>query len=275
MNHQPLFISRMLWFMIPLILLVSCGKTGNLTTPPATKSMALFVPLYGYPNLGTLGNDWQRVADASARLSVTAVINPSSGPLSPPPQAFLNGIQLLQAAGVTVLGYVDTAFTRLPRTQARVKQDIDAYKAYGVDGIFFDQVASIASTGNTAYYQSLCSYSRSITMQSVLNPGTAFPNAYLDPAAGCDAAVVYEDTEANWTGYRLSAENARLNSKQLIALVHTGVTDLLFLQASLNHAAALGIGSAMVTDRTLSSLWLKLPTYWTQEVNQIVAIRLP
>jgi len=255
--------------LLSTLWLASCGGTGSSTTPPATQRMALFLPLYGYPNLGAAGNDWQRVADASARLSVTAVINPSNGPLSPPPAAFLAGIQLLRAAGVTVLGYVDTAFAA--RTQALVKQDINAYQAYGVDGIFFDQVA----TANTAHYQSLCSYSRSITMQSVLNPGAAFPNAYLDPAVGCDAAVVYENSEANWTGYRLSAENALLNSKQRIALIYAGVTDPLFLQASLNHAAALGAGSVMITDKTLPSPWTLLPSYWTQEVNKVAATRVP
>ncbi len=253
--------------MLLLTCLSACGG-GSALPSGAGQNMRLFVLLYGYPDLAVAGNDWQRVADAAARVPVTAVINPSSGPLMPPPAAFVTGVGLLRAAGVTVLGYVDTAFAMRP--QSLVQQDVDAYQAYGIDGVFFDQVA----TGNIAYYQALCTYGRSIYRQTILNPGAAFPNAYLDPAGGCDQGVVYENTEANWSGYRLSAENALLTGSQRIALIYAGVNDPLFLRSSLDHAAALGMGAVLVTDRTLPSPWTRLPAYWDQEVGMVAAMRV-
>jgi len=229
--------------------------------------MGLFVPLYSWPNLAQPTSDWHKVAAAAAKVPTTAVINPSNGPIVPAPQAFVDGVALLHAAGVRVLGYVATGFGRKPLTTA--VQEVDAYLAYPVDGIFFDEVATTSTS--IAYYQALCSHAKAIGLGAVLNPGTSFPNALLDPYSGCDAAVVFENTEQAWAGYALSPENARLAPSQRIALIHSAVPDPARLQADLLHAQALRIQAVLVTDQPN---WNRLPSYWAQEVAIIATMRL-
>jgi len=255
--------------MIGLALaLAACGGGGSATNPQTVGTqMGLFVPLYAWPNAT---GDWQRVAAAASNLPVTAVINPNNAPIMPPPQVFLDNIRQLQSAGVRVLGYVPTGFAA--NAQAMVKAWVNAYQAYGVDGIFFDEVSN--TSNQLAYYQALCGHARSLGYFTVLNPGAALPNAYLDPVKGCDAAVLFEGLESNWMTYGLPNTNAALPPSQQIALVYSGT--LANLQSSLDHAKALGMGWVMVTDRNvLASIWNTLPGYWPEEVRRLSVMRLP
>jgi len=156
--------------------------------------------------------------------------------------------------------------------QATVKAWVNAYTAYGVDGIFFDEVSN--TNNQLTYYQALCGYARSLGYFTVLNPGTALPNAFLDPVKGCDAAVLFEGAESNWMAFSLTNANAALSPAQQIALVHSGTPAN--LQSSLDHARALGMEWVMVTDRNvLSTIWNALPGYWAEEVRRLSVMRLP
>ncbi len=253
---------------LAMLALGGCGGGGGQGQPaPQGQAMAMFVPLYIWPDTANPNGAWRQVANAASLAPVTAVINPNSGPVLPVPQAFLDGIRVLQAAGVRVLGYVPTGFGA--RAESAIHADMDAYlRQYGVDGIFLDEV----ETTNPARFSRLCSHAGAGFI--VLNPGAAFPNAYL--SGFCPAAVVFENTEQAWQTHRLSAENATLAPAALIALVHSGVPDPAAMAADLDHARALGVAGVFVTDRPFGpNTWNTLPSYFSQEAARIGTMRVP
>ena len=65
-----------------LALLAACA----LAAPARAERMAVFVPAYQYPTLGTL---WSRLAAAAPLLPLTAIANPDNGPGNPQPTSFL------------------------------------------------------------------------------------------------------------------------------------------------------------------------------------------
>ena len=68
-------------------------------------------------------------------------MNPGSGPGAGPNSDYTHEVDLLRAAGGQVIGYVPTTYGARPIDQ--VLADVDAYYAwYGLDGIYFDEVAS-------------------------------------------------------------------------------------------------------------------------------------
>ena len=132
----------------------------------------ILVPLYSYPAwYAPAAYVWDDVAAAAARVPVTAIINPDSGPGGGPPNSdYEHGLAELRAAGVVLLGYVATGYGARPA--ADVKADIDLYDAYfDVAGIFLDEADN--TTNGLAYYADLYAYihARSNLHEVVVNPG--------------------------------------------------------------------------------------------------------
>ena len=141
----------------------------------ATSSTGVMIPLYTYP-----GTTWTQVIaakTANPSVPIVVTINPSSGPGSSSDSNFVSGIQQLQAAGVTVLGYVYTSYGS--RSTSAVESDINAYiNWYHVDGIMFDEMSNV--DGSQTYYSTLTNYVHSHGMTlSVGNPGTSTLSSYV------------------------------------------------------------------------------------------------
>ena len=95
----------------------------------------VIAPTYFYPGAT---NGWARVLTAAAYVS-TVLINPDSGPGIQKMPEFATVTQQSQAAGMKVLGYVDSAYGA--RAIADVVSDIDSYSSwYQVDGFFIDDM---------------------------------------------------------------------------------------------------------------------------------------
>ncbi len=152
----------------------------------------MLIPLYIYPDTGSVGSRWDQVISASDQISITAIINPNSGPGGcPPDSAYETGINDLRNAGVTILGYVDTNYGERD-AELYVKPDVDLYnQCFGIDGIFFDRVASSAI--KISYYEDLYDYvkSKDNLYKVFLNPGTHIDEVYINLPAG-DTAVIFE-----------------------------------------------------------------------------------
>ena len=81
-----------------------------------------------------------------------AIINPNSGPGSTIDQNYVTGIQSLQNAGITVLGYVSTDYGAV--TTNSVASQVSEYKGwYGVNGIYYDETSN--NPGEVSYYQTV------------------------------------------------------------------------------------------------------------------------
>lgn len=96
----------------------------------------VIAPTYFYPTGGSDG--WSRIVMAAVYMHAV-LLNPNSGSGQQQDQAFLDVARQSQAAGMKVLGYVDSAYG------ARAIQDIvhefQAYSSwYNVDGFFMDDM---------------------------------------------------------------------------------------------------------------------------------------
>src|SRR5437867_506620 len=174
--------------IIAVILLLTAPFLA--TTHPAvaatSSATGVMVVLYSYP-----GSYWTQVIQAkNAHPSVPfiAIINPNSGPGSSIDSTYVNSIQQLQSAGITVLGYVYTSYAS--RSLSSAESDINAYNSwYHVNGIFFDGMSNVA--GNENYYSTLSSYAKSHgDIMTVGNPGTDTLSSYIGTV---DNLVIYEN----------------------------------------------------------------------------------
>jgi len=130
---------------------------GQAMSAPASQPSRLIVPLYVYP-----GTDWDhlvRVRQEFPTVPMIAVVNLYNGPGHERNAAYAAGINRLGSSGIIVAGYVYTSYAA--RSAAAISADINVYKSwYELDGIFFDEMSSLAAS--QPYYASLSDYARSV-----------------------------------------------------------------------------------------------------------------
>ena len=172
----------------------------------------LLVPLYIHP--GADPDAWATVA-ASAATVAGVVFNPGSGPGSEPLADFGEAARNLRAAGVPLLGYVDTAYAG--RTHREVVAEIERYQEwYQLDGVFLDQVGSGPEL--LPYYRRLAVAARSSdAAQVVFNPG-------VHPAPGfaelADLLITFEGTWEDYLRLRAPGWTADHPARRFGHLVH-------------------------------------------------------
>ena len=106
-----------------------------------------------------------------------AIINPRSGPGSSSNSTFVSGIESLQTAGITVVGYVPTNYAA--SSVSAVENNVTNYHSwYHVNGIFFDQMSN--NQANVGYYSMVSNYTHSLGMALTIgNPGTSVPASFI------------------------------------------------------------------------------------------------
>jgi hypothetical protein len=155
---------------------------------PASTAAATIVPLYTPPT----DPSWNAVIaakQAHQKVGVYAVVNPANGPGASYSVDYAQGIARLKAAGVVVLGYVSTDYTR--RSVAAVEADISTWKSFypgDLGGIFFDEQSNRA--GDEPHYQTLVKYARDNGMPfTVGNPGADTSESFVGVF---DVMLIYE-----------------------------------------------------------------------------------
>ena len=121
--------------------LVTLAGSGGASVSALNNTTGVIVPLYTYPTSSTW-NTMVKVKTDYPSVPTIVIINPASGPGSSKDSNYSDGIKKLQAAGISVLGYVHTSYSS--KTASAVKADIDKYRSYypSIDGIFFDEMAN-------------------------------------------------------------------------------------------------------------------------------------
>jgi hypothetical protein len=144
------------------------------------------IPLYTYP--GSTWADVISVKEANPGVPIVAIINPDSGPGASMDPNYVSGILGLQAAGVTVIGYVPTGYASTPIST--VESMVNQYKSwYPITGVFFDEMSNVA--GKEPYYSRLSAYSRSLGLDfTVGNPGSNTLPGFIGTV---DTIVIYEN----------------------------------------------------------------------------------
>lgn len=247
------------------------GAAPKAVVSTSDTAIRLLIPLYSYPNWYDAQNYiWDDIVAASSRVPITVIINPSSGPGGGPPNSdYEFGLNMLRQAGVTILGYVYTDYGK--RDVNDVKADVDLYdRHFGIDGIFFDCVASDA--GKLSYYEELCHYVESLRnlRRVILNPGTHIDEDYFSQAVG-DIIVVFEGYSEDWYSYQPDTYLSTYPAEQLAILVHT-VPDTDTMRSHIELALKRNIGYVYVTHDKLQNPWDSLPTFWETEIDHIASL---
>jgi len=165
------------------------GATAPATTAATTPVTGTIVPLYTPPTDGS----WNVVAAAKLahpRVPVVAAVNPASGPGPSPDPGYTDGIAMLQAAGVKVIGYVHTSYGARPTPE--VMGEIDRWKVFypQIQGIFFDEQAN--QPGQEQYYRDLSQHAKAQGFAfTVGNPGSDSGESYV---GALDTSLIYENS---------------------------------------------------------------------------------
>ena len=241
--------------LFALLLLAVPLATIGMPAASAATSAGIMVPLYTYP-----GSTWNTVVEtknAHPNLAIVAIVNPASGPGWSKDANYESGINKLQSAGVTVVGYVSTAYTN--RAMSAVKSDIDRWASWypGIDGIFFDEQTNWA--GGEWYYTQAGDYAESKGLDFTIgNPGANSLPSYLDTV---DVVLIYESpglpnlsNYQNWAQY----DNAKLG------MIPFGVGSL--PTQWIQNAVGI-VGWLYVTNDVLPNPWDSLPPYFGNEAS--------
>lgn len=141
----------------------------------STNQLGYIVPLYIYP-----GTAWTNliVAKGSAPgVPITVIVNPSSGPGTSPDPNYVNYIQQLQNARITVLGYVYTSHGSV--AASTVEFQMSEYKNwYNIDGIDLDSMSTLAT--KAAYYRNITTWGHENGFNPILGvPGSPTKSALV------------------------------------------------------------------------------------------------
>jgi hypothetical protein len=183
--------------LVGVVVVCAGARAGASPALASAAAQRVAVPSYFYP-----GTYWSQLEAGVGQGVGLAIINPASGPADAVIQDYVDQIAHSQAAGLTVLGYVDTAYgTRSPTA---VKDDIrDYYRWYGVDGIFFDQTPNeVGACTQQAYYRDLYDHVKSLSGKRVvvINPGARTHECYITTA---DIMVNFESEYAAYRDWQL------------------------------------------------------------------------
>ena len=235
---------------------------AHLTASTAGQSCPLqsILPAYFYP-----GPDWQ-AALATATTNSTIIVNPSSGPGTSPDPQYLQVVAGAQAKGITLLGYVATSYTAVPL--ADVEQQISDYRNwYGITNIYFDQASSAAA--QLGYYLAASEAVRSTDPGALvmLNPGTFPDQSYMSLG---DVIVDFEGPYSSFVNEQpppwVDGYPSSMFASQVSGVV-PGLVNAMLGLAVTHHSAYV----YLTDEANISTLYEQLPTYWTQELQDIQA----
>lgn len=266
--HRILFYNNMIekssrTFTAIFAILILASTPVLTTIHPAlavTSPTGVMIPLYTYP-----GTTWTQVIQAKTAhpsVPIVVTINPNSGPGSNIDSNFVSGIQQLQSAGVTVLGYVYTSYCS--RSTSAVESDINAYiNWYHVNGILFDEMSNVS--GCETYYSTLTNYVHSHGMAlAVGNPGTSTLSSYVGTV---DVLSIYEGagmpSTSTLQSYVFNGAYPRSNFGYVAYSISTMPSQTV-INTDSNYAEYL-----YITDDGGSNPYDTLPSYFSTEVASL------
>lgn len=173
----------------------------------STASSAVLVPAYVYPLPGAWDPLYMAI-ESHPDVTFHIIINPNTGPGGAlPDSSYITALQTLRTfSNVILLGYVHTSWAT--RNSDLVFADVADYanwatSGYGLDGIFYDEVAQQMTTSIYTYMANITCYAKETIHTSALN---SIPMVYFNPGAIpdvryytlADYIAVFEDSFANY-----------------------------------------------------------------------------
>ena len=230
------------------------AATTTTTVAPGTTGQSWLVPAYQYPTDGTM---WATLADtAPTTRPAYVIVNVDSGPGTTLDSNYVAAITNAEAAGWTMLGYVDTA--EASASVSSVESQVETWRSlYGVQDIFLDDVTGAAA--NLSYYETLTGYVHSLGGSDVLNPGAPPASGYLSTNV-CNGIVVMEDTLAAFESN--PPPNYSGSSVQIAYIITSGPSQADLL-STLQAIKSRGGNLVYVSDQGNS--YSDLPSYFAAE----------
>jgi Spherulation-specific family 4 len=242
------------------------SPSGKKTAESAPSvAMQLWVPAYYYP-FGPGLREWNRLIASAKAVPIVAIVNPASGPGDHVDTNFAAVLPRARKAGVTLVGYIGTQYTRKPLQQ--VKQEVETFLSYypEIQGFHFDEQSSDAR--GVDYYAELYRYvHQRIPGALVLtNPGTLCDVGYAARPAS-DAIALFEN-EHGFEKFRPPSWFSQFPGSRFCIQAHNVPTEEQMKQ-SLRRAVQLKMGSVFITDDVGPNPYDRLPSYWDAEVEAV------
>jgi hypothetical protein len=267
-------------------------------TPYNNQQLAQRLAVPAYINPADDPATWQQLVGSGAGTVGLVVANVDSGPGSAATAAWSGVLHNAHAAGMKVLGYVDTGYLGSPSTAAsgglptrsgdssmqawlgQAEADVDLwYEYYGpdLDGIFFDEApdqcgTTLAPTLYADGYAALDAYVKQAHPGALtaLNPGQAVPRCFEDAA---DVLVTFEGSYGDYTAAASAANGAYQPltwtpaDPQKIWHIVYGVTGQDQMEQVMALSKSRNAGYVYVTDDLLPNPYDTLPPapYWADE----------
>jgi Spherulation-specific family 4 len=260
-RHRVRAARRRVLLLSAAILLILTGAIVTrylLEAGPACQEA--LVPAYFYP-----GPTWTRAIDSKPAPRVMILDITSSGAGGSPDRNYQATVKRAQAAGIKVLGYSNTDYTRRPA--ASVETDVRHYRSwYDVTGIFLDEVSS--DRAGLPYYRQLAGYVHRMDPGStvMLNPGRYPDRRYMSIG---DIVMVYENSYASFVQLHVPRWVDNYPASKFAYAIYA--TSGARLTSALRLSERRNAGYVYVTASSGSNPYGSLPTYWPRENATLAA----
>lgn len=228
--------------------------TGITSEKTQTSAPPLVVPAYFHPAVHP--EHWARLAERAEQVRLV-ILNLANGPGTRPDPSHLPALHQLQAAGVEIAGYVDSAYGRRPMNEAIA--DVGRFlEWYDVVGVCFDRAAGDAE--HIDYYARLSQRARSMGIRHVtFNHGAHPLEGYAQHA---DLLGTFEGP---WFAYLEAPVPRWTRSMPAESFYHVvySVPPGRFADAYL-LAGSRGAGFAYITDHGGANPYERLPADWLE-----------
>ena len=251
-----------------LAVAVSASLNSACAQDRPAQPIRLLVPAYFYPADDGL-KDWKRLLDAAAKTPIAAIVNPDSGPGKRQDANYKELFRLARGSKITLVGYVTLSYGQRPLSA--VKADVDSWLLFypEVQGIFFDEQPSQAELAPFALESFAYARTKLGGGLMVTNPGVPCAQEYL---IGRDAptACMFEH-ETGFDRFQLP-DWARTSEPRSIAVLRYHLKTTESMRRTLTDCIAKGAGYLYVTDAASPAPWSRLPTYWEEEIGELIHI---
>ena len=250
----------------------------------------IVVPAYFYPSFS--GSAWDALTQAaSSGVSITAIMNPGSGPGTSSNSDYSTAINGFRAAGGKVLGYVPSGYVGAQVNNTSTCQPASGttytvndvvscasrYQTfYSVDGIFVDEFgppnSSVSNATTLSFYEQIYNGLVGINSawQVVGNPGAAPIQGSLrvGNAGGANRLVTFEN-DGSQLGSSTSAAWTQTQDARAFINILYNVSASANLDALVAQIAARNVGGIYITDDTLPNPYDTLPAQWTNLIGAV------
>ena len=242
-----------------LVLTLSAVLAGALGAARALAAPLELVPAYFGPEGSP--DPWHTMCEAAPPGS-TVILNPNNGPVKREAKVYAEPIKFCEEHGARVIGYVFTRYGK--RHLAAVEKAIAHYYSWypGVEGVFLDEMAEVATAKVEAYYSQLTSYVHEKGGFVVANPGDTAATPWQ--LGTVDEVVTFEGSAASYATYTPAPWVLTAQPGQIANVIYGASAAQ--MESDCVKAQEQNAGSVFLTDLPEKpNPYATLPSYWSAE----------